>query len=128
MNYEWLRYQWHRLLALLAAISGAVLLIFGWVGVSGSSLTSEQIPYLASGAVGGLFALGLAATLWLSADLGDEFAKLDQIYQYLTSEQTNAEGENEELVPPGTEPDADGLRTVGPGRRLGTRPSVASKP
>jgi hypothetical protein len=127
MNYEWVRYQWHRLLAILAAIAGAVLLIFGWIGVSGASLTTEQIPYLASGAVGGLFALGLAATLWLSADLGDEFAKLDQIYQSLTGEQTNAEGENEELGPPGAERDADERSTGGRGRPLAARPPVGSK-
>jgi hypothetical protein len=88
----WLRYEWTRVLAAIAALVGVVLLIAGWIGVSGSSLTTEQIPYLASGAVGGLFALGMGATLWLSADLRDEFAKLDEIYQWMRGEGTDADG------------------------------------
>jgi hypothetical protein len=70
----------------VAAVVGVVLLVVGWLGVSGSSLTTQQIPYLASGAIGGLFALGVGATLWLSADLRNEFVKLDEIYQWLQGE------------------------------------------
>jgi hypothetical protein len=33
--------------------------------------------------VAGLFALGAAATLWLSADLRDEWRKLDEIYTFM---------------------------------------------
>lgn len=73
--------QWQRILAVAGAALGAIFLIVGWFGVSGSDLTTEQIPYLASGGVGGLFLLGLAATLWLSADLRDEYLKLDDIHQ-----------------------------------------------
>lgn len=86
MNYVWMRDRWDRVLAVIAAVVGVIVLIIGWVGVSGSSLTTEQIPYLASGAVGGLFALGAAATLWLSADLRDEYVKLDEIYQWMQGE------------------------------------------
>jgi hypothetical protein len=67
-------------------VAGAVFLILGWHGASGSSLVTEQIPYLASGAVAGLFALGAAATLWLSADLRDEWRKLDEIYRFMAAE------------------------------------------
>jgi predicted PurR-regulated permease PerM len=84
--YEWLRYRWERTAAVVAAVVGLILAIVGWFGVSGSSLVTEQIPYLASGAVGGAFALGVAGTLWLSADLRDESAKLDEIYDVLTGE------------------------------------------
>jgi hypothetical protein len=97
----WLRSEWARAAAVVAAVVGLVLLVAGWVGVSGSSLTTEQIPYLASGAVGGLFALGVAATLWLSADLKDEFAKLDEIYGWL---QGNGEAPEAEMA--GAEPAA----------------------
>jgi hypothetical protein len=86
MNYGFMRERWDRVLAVVSAVVGIIVLIVGWVGVSGSSLTTEQIPYLASGAVGGLFALGAAATLWLSADLRDEFVKLDEIYQWMRGE------------------------------------------
>jgi hypothetical protein len=47
--------------------------------VSREPLTAQQIPYLISGGVGGLFFLGLGAMLWLSADLRDEWRRLDAI-------------------------------------------------
>src|SRR5205807_447528 len=53
-------------------------------GVSGVSLVTQQIPYLISGAVVGLVAFGVASTLWISADLRDEWAKLDDIYRAVT--------------------------------------------
>jgi hypothetical protein len=81
MTTNLLRNHWQRLGAASAAFVGVLFLIVGWWGVSGADLTTEQIPYLASGAVGGLFLLGIAATLWLSADLRDEYLKLDDIYQ-----------------------------------------------
>lgn len=99
MSLEWLKERWHRVLAVVAALVGIVLVVAGWVGVSDSSLTTEQIPYLASGAVGGLFALGVAATAWLSADLRDEFVKLDQIYQWLQGE-TNPAASEQSLTAP----------------------------
>lgn len=84
--YKWLRNQWDRALAAVCVIAGGVFLVLGWRGASGASLTTEQIPYLASGAVAGLFALGAAATLWLSADLRDEWLKLDEIFRFMQTE------------------------------------------
>jgi hypothetical protein len=55
------------------------MLILGWVGVSGTSYTAKQMPYMASNGLGGLFLLGTGAMLWLSADLRDEWRKLDRI-------------------------------------------------
>jgi hypothetical protein len=75
MNTAWLRDRWHRALAVITAAVGLALVIFGWVGVSGSHSTTKQLPYLASGGVGGLFALGVAATIWLSSDLREGLAK-----------------------------------------------------
>jgi hypothetical protein len=80
---RWLKCQWDRAAAVVAGVLGLVALLVGWLGVSRSGLPAEQIPYLASGAVLGLFALGIAATLWLSADLRDEWRKLDQIHHDL---------------------------------------------
>jgi hypothetical protein len=65
---------------------GGVALLVGWVGASGTVFPAEQIPYLASGAAGGLFLLGLGATFWLSADLRDEWHKLDRLERRLFAE------------------------------------------
>ena len=86
MSPEMLKQHWDRVVAVAAAIVGTVALILGWVGVSSSSLITKQIPYLASGAVVGIIAFGVATTMWLSADLRDEWAKLDDIYRLLDNQ------------------------------------------
>ena len=74
-----LRSQWDRVSAVVAAFAGAAALIAGWLGVSGTAYPAEQIPYVVSGGLAGIFLLGLAGVLWLSADLRDEWRKLDQL-------------------------------------------------
>jgi hypothetical protein len=81
MNRTALKHHWDRVLALVIALVGTVMLVIGWVHVSGTSVVAAQIPYLASESVGGLIAFGIATTLWISADLRDEWAKLDQIHR-----------------------------------------------
>jgi hypothetical protein len=53
------------------------------VGVSGTAYPADQLPYIISGGVGGIFLLGLGAMMWLSADLRDEWRKLDRIDENL---------------------------------------------
>lgn len=81
--YTWLKAQWDRAAAIAALVVGVVALIVGWTGVSDATLPTEQIPYLISGGLVGIFALGIAGTLWLSADLRDEWRKLDEIHAVL---------------------------------------------
>ena len=73
------RAQWDRTLAVVATVAGVILLIIGWVGVSGTGFVSEQLPYIASEGLGGVFLLGLGGMLWLSADLRDEWRELRAI-------------------------------------------------
>ncbi|HEY1828495.1 MAG TPA: hypothetical protein VGF87_10760 [Acidimicrobiales bacterium] len=80
---KWLRLEWDRALAIVLVIAGAGALIAGWVGVSGSAYAAGQLPYIISGGIGGIFLLGIGATLWLSADLRDEWRKLDRIEEAL---------------------------------------------
>lgn len=78
MSYlRWIRNQWDRAFGVAAAIAGLVVLLLGWVGTSRAIFPAQQIPYLISGGMLGLFLLGLAATAWLSADMRDEWRKLD---------------------------------------------------
>jgi len=89
-----LRSQWDRVAAIVAAIAGAVVLIVGYVGVSNSGYSAEQLPYIISGGIGGIFLLGLGAVLWLSADLRDEWRLLDEIREaILTSNEAAATSE-----------------------------------
>ena len=76
---KWLRLQWDRVFGAAAVITGAVALLTGWSKVSATPYPAEQIPYLVSAGLGGLFLLGVGATLWHSADLRDEWRKLDRL-------------------------------------------------
>lgn len=76
---KWLRAQWDRVFAWVCVAAGAIVLIVGWAGVSRYAYPADQLPYIISGGIGGLFLLGLGAMLWLSADLRDEWRKLDEI-------------------------------------------------
>ena len=84
--YRCARQRWHRVVAVIAVLVGIVALLAGWLGISRATLTTEQIPYLASGGLGGLFALGVAATLWLSGDMRDEFDALQDIRNKMSAD------------------------------------------
>ena len=76
---RWIRIQWDRVLAVTLVIAGALALIIGWTGISDEVFAARQLPYLLSGGIGGLFLLGAGATLWLSADMRDEWHQLRRI-------------------------------------------------
>lgn len=73
---KWLRWQWDRVGAVAATVLGALFLLVGWARVSDQVYPAGQLPYLLSGGLGGLFLLGVGTTLWLSADLRDEWREL----------------------------------------------------
>ncbi|HET9773312.1 MAG TPA: hypothetical protein VFS16_20640 [Acidimicrobiia bacterium] len=75
----YLREQWDRVSAVVAVAAGAVMLLLGWAGVEGKIYPGQQMPYVVSGGLGGLFVLGIGAVLWLSADMRDEWRKLDDV-------------------------------------------------
>ena len=121
---RWLRNQWDRTAAACAAAVGLIAIVLGWYGVSGAELPAEQIPYLVSGAVGGLFALGVAATLWLSADLRDEWRRIDDIHT-LIDERLSAEHDVAAMDPPA----ASSARVLSPpGSANGRRRSPITAP
>jgi hypothetical protein len=75
----WLRGQWDRVGAALLVAAGIVAILLGWIGLSGVGLPAAQIPYVLSGGVLGVVFIGIGATLWMSADLRDEWRKLDRL-------------------------------------------------
>jgi hypothetical protein len=91
----WCRVQWDRALAIALTVLGAIAVITGWIGVSGALVPSQQLPFIISGGIGGLFILGIAAAVWISADLHDEWRKLDRLEEVLrTPPPTDADARN----------------------------------
>jgi len=76
---RWLRAQWDRVGAWVLIGGGALFLLLGWIGASNTPFPAEQIPFVLSGGVGGALLVGLGAALLISADLRDEWHKLDRI-------------------------------------------------
>ena len=74
-----LKLFWDRAAALACVVVAVVVLVSGWVSLSAKSEAGDQIPYIMSGGIGGLFILWIGTTLWLSADLRDEWRKLDAL-------------------------------------------------
>ena len=81
----WVRKQWDRVGAVAAAAGGLLAAIIGWYGASDETNPAGQIPYVISGGIMGVLLLGIAATLWLSADLRDEWRKLDRLEHQLAA-------------------------------------------
>ena len=73
------RSQWDRVAGSVIVLAGLGVLIAGCAGVSRAAETRDQISYLISGGVLGLFLLGVGCTLWLSADLRDAWRKIDAL-------------------------------------------------
>lgn len=121
---NWVRDQWDRVGAVVLVVAGALALLFGWLGISDALLPAEQLPYLLSGGLVGVFLLGLGATLWLSADLRDEWRKLDRLEELVTGE---GEAEVEDAVTTnGASADVDlASGNGGPRRRRATRRTMA---
>ncbi|MGQ0465915.1 MAG: hypothetical protein ACT4QG_11405 [Sporichthyaceae bacterium] len=83
---SYLRVQWDRAAAVAAAIVGVVLLIAGYRGVSDTEYIAEQIPYVISFGFGTLVLFTVAAVLWISADLRDEWRELARQGEQVTEE------------------------------------------
>lgn len=65
-----------RITAWVAIALGLLALLLGYLGVKDTAFVVEQLPYVISGGLLGLFLLGLGAVLLLSADLRDQWRAL----------------------------------------------------
>jgi hypothetical protein len=88
-----LRSQWDRAIAIACAIGGAFALLIGWIGTSGTEHVAEQIPYIVSAGLTGIFLLGVGAVLWITADLRDEWRELRRVGTMLERELTARDSE-----------------------------------
>lgn len=76
---QWVRNQSDRMASWACIGIGVICLVAGWVGVSATAFPGEQMPYVVSGGLVGIFLLGLGGVLWLSADLRDEWRELARL-------------------------------------------------
>ena len=65
--------------------AGVLLLVLGWYGVSGESLTAKQLPYLVSGGLGGVALVVLAAALLMTQDARRQLDRLDRVEQRVST-------------------------------------------
>ena len=83
----YLKAQWDRVGAGALILIGFGALLAGWLGISGTTILAAQMPYIVSGGMLGLALIGVGGMLWLSADLKDEWRKLDAIHEELATPQ-----------------------------------------
>ncbi len=78
---SWCRLQWDRVAAVALLVLGVGFLINGWIGASDEVYVAAQVPFVIAGGLGGIGLLIVGATLWISADLSDEWRTLDRLDQ-----------------------------------------------
>ena len=112
----WLRAEWDRFLAWSLLVAGAVLLVVGAAKVADHRYLADQLSFIMSAGLGGLGCIGFGAGLILSADLHDEWRKLDRLEEILVEAPDRARVLD--LEPPAVdEPSTPALQSVGNGSR-----------
>lgn len=58
---------------------GALLVLIGWIGISGESIVAKQLPYLISGGIGGILLAILGAYFLAIEELRKDSGRLDRM-------------------------------------------------
>lgn len=117
----WLRAEWDRVAGYALIGLGGLALLLGFRGVSGSPFVAEELAYIASGGLGGLFLLGAGVTLILRAELHDQWRKLDDVESAIR-ERTEAHEVHAAEVATGSNGSAGGSANERPRRRAPLTP------
>ena len=88
----YLKAQWDRAIAVGCRIAAAVVLINGYVGISGTPHVAQQLPYFISAGALGVVLCAVAGMMWVSADLRDEWRELRSLRQELADAEAAATG------------------------------------
>jgi hypothetical protein len=126
-----LRTHADRVLAGGLVLLGVIAVALGWIGASGTGLAVKQIPYLISGGIGGVVLIVIGCTVWVSADLQDEWRRLsiieDKLDRLTPAPGVEAEPEAAPEVDAVKEPAPDAA-TNGKGTRRGGRVRTDPRP
>ena len=71
--------DWRDKLGWLLIIVGGILVVVGYLGVSGQDTEALQLPYLASGGIGGLATVAVGSALLIASDLRLDRERLGRI-------------------------------------------------
>jgi hypothetical protein len=116
----WLRAEWDRFLAWGLLVVGAVLLVIGAAQVADHRYLADQLSFIMSAGIVGLGCIGFGAGLILSADLHDEWRKLDRLEEILVEAPDRARVLDLHLErQPVDQPSPPALQTTGNGRGRG---------
>src|SRR5581483_4705770 len=128
---RFLRAEWDRLAGYAFVLAGALALVFVFVGVRHAADVIDEISYLVTGGIGGIFLLGVGATLLLSADLHDDFRKLHRVEEKLDRIQRALAERHPDLVVDvrpvdPADPGGNGVTAPAPGTQEGPAPVPAA--
>jgi hypothetical protein len=71
--------DWRVRLGWALVVIGGLLVVAGYIGVSGKDSEVLQLPYLASGGIGGLAVVALGSALLISSDVRLDHQRLGRI-------------------------------------------------
>jgi hypothetical protein len=90
--WSWAVSQWDRVIGWSLIAGGGVLTLTGALSVAAAEDQLDQLSYLATGPALGLFLLGVGAVLVLTADLRDDWRKLDEVLSALQPRESAGSG------------------------------------
>ena len=79
MDTAELKRRWRTVAGWAGVAVGAIVLIAGWLGVSGETEVARQLPYLISGGLGGLALIAGGVGLLVAEDLRSERARIGRV-------------------------------------------------
>jgi hypothetical protein len=91
---EWPRHlDWRQPVGAALIVAGAAIIIVGWFGISGTSVQSDQLSYLASGGVGGAALIAIGIAVCVSYEHGRDRAALQAVLERLVRIEDRLDGD-----------------------------------
>lgn len=82
-RYLWLIEHRRMVLAVVTGTIGLIAIGLGWWGVTNTTVVADQLAYIASGSVLGIFLLGVASMSYWAEQRERELSRLTEIEVYL---------------------------------------------